>query len=69
MNIEDPHVLKMILLVSLLFLLGAMSSAHKLCVDLASSIFACALVCSIVKDNSFYKEVQNDDETEGDQDV
>ena len=30
---------------------------------------ACALAGTVVKGVSFYKEVQNDDESEGDQDV
>ena len=74
MNIEDSHVLRMILFVSQLLyweqcpmhLNFVQTQLLKLLLQLHD---ACALAGAVVKEISFYKEVQKDDESEGNQDV
>ena len=51
------------------FLLGAMSSVLKICVDLVLQHDTCALFSVVLKGISFYQEVQKDHESVGDQDV
>ena len=74
MNIEDSHVLRMIILVSQL-LCWELSPLHlnfvqtQLYQHLFKQHDAHALAGVVVKGISFYKEVQKDDESEGDQDV
>ena len=74
MNIEDSHVLRMIILVSQL-LCWELSPLHlnfvqtQLLQLLLQLHDACALAGAVVKGILFYKEVQKDDESEGDQDV
>ena len=74
MNIEDCYVLRMILLVShLLYWEQCPLHLNFVQIQLIQHLFqlhdTCALVGAVVKGISFYKEVQKDDETEGDQDV